>query len=85
MGMVQARLLVAEYYFLIGEGNIGRELLGPALTAISAMCLNSEDGCENGVVGSLRRCYNFSRHQLRECLERTFWTAFLMDVSDRPF
>lgn len=85
MGMVQAGLLVAECYFLVGEGNIGCELLGSALTAIGAMCLNSEDGCGNGVMGSLRQYYNFSRDQLRECHRRTFWTAFLMGVSDRPF
>lgn len=81
MAVVQARLLVAEYNHLIGDDSTGWELSGSALRVISAMRLNSEEGCARDLDEDARGNYSFSREQLKECRRRTFWTAFLIDVS----
>ncbi|KAI4851804.1 hypothetical protein E4T44_01909 [Aureobasidium sp. EXF-8845] len=79
MAVVQARLLVAEYNRLVGKDSIGWDLSGSALGVVSAIRLNSEDGCLEDSDGYPREDYSFSREQLRECRRRTFWTAFLVD------
>lgn len=81
MAVIQARLLVAAYKHLIGEDSASWELSGSALGIIRAMRLNSEEGCGEHLDDATRRYYNFSREQLKECRRRTFWTAFLVDVS----
>ena len=81
VALVQARLLVAGYNHLIGKDSAGWDLSGSALRVISAMRLNSEEGCGEDLDEFTRRYYSFSREQLRECRRRTFWTAFLVDVS----
>jgi len=81
LAVVQARLLVAEYNYLIGDDSTGWELSGSALRVISAMRLNSEEGCAKDLEEDARQNYSFSREQLKECRRRTFWTAFLIDVS----
>ncbi|TIA31098.1 hypothetical protein D6C78_09162 [Aureobasidium pullulans] len=79
MAMVQARLVVAGYNHLVGKDSTGWDLSGSALRVISAMRLNSEDGCAEDLDEYTRRYYSFSREQLKECRRRTFWTAFLVD------
>ncbi|KAK6004609.1 hypothetical protein QM012_008471 [Aureobasidium pullulans] len=79
LALVQARLLVAGYNHLIGKDSTGWDLSGSALRVISAMRLNSEEGCEEDLDEFTRRYYSFSREQLKECRRRTFWTAFLVD------
>jgi len=81
LAIVQARLLVAGYNHLIGRDSTGWDLSGSALRIISAMRLNSEDGCGEDLDEFTRRYFSFSREQLKECRRRTFWTAFLVDVS----
>lgn len=81
LALVQARLLVAGYNHLIGKDSTGWDLSGSALRVISAMRLNSEEGCGEDLDEYTRRYYGFSREQLKECRRRTFWTAFLVDVS----
>lgn len=79
--LIQARLLVAGYNHLIGKDSTGWDLSGSALRVISAMRLNNEEGCGEDLDEFTRRYYSFSSEQLRECRRRTFWTAFLVDVS----
>ncbi|KAG9524544.1 hypothetical protein KCV07_g1648, partial [Aureobasidium melanogenum] len=79
LALVQARLLVAGYNHLIGKDSTGWDLSGSALRVISAMRLNSEEGCGEDLDEFTRRYYSFSREQLKECRRRTFWTAFLVD------
>lgn len=81
MALIQARLLVAGYYHLVGKDSMGWDLSGSAIRVISAMRLNSEEGCGDDLDEYARRYYSFTREQLKECRRRTFWTAFLVDVS----
>jgi hypothetical protein len=81
LAIVQARLLVAGYNHLIGKDSTGWDLSGSALRIISAMRLNGEEGCGEDLDEFARRYFSFSREQLKECRRRTFWTAFLVDVS----
>ncbi|THW98485.1 hypothetical protein D6D13_10614 [Aureobasidium pullulans] len=76
---IHARLLLANYYRLVGEDNMGWELSGLAFTAIGAMRLYHEDGYENLTDDSPQHFYGFSCEQLKECRRRTFWTALLVD------
>ncbi|KAI4732150.1 hypothetical protein E4T49_00150 [Aureobasidium sp. EXF-10728] len=79
LSLVQARLLVAGYNHLVGRDSTGWDLSGSALRVISAMRLNSEEGCGEDLDEFTRRYFSFSREQLKECRRRTFWTAFLVD------
>jgi hypothetical protein len=81
LAIVQARLLVAGYNHLIGKDSTGWDLSGSALRIISAMRLNTEEGCADDLDEFNRRYFSLSREQLKECRRRTFWTAFLVDVS----
>jgi hypothetical protein len=81
LAIVQARLLVAGYNHLIGKDSTGWDLSGSALRIISAMRLNTEEGCGDDLDEFNRRYFSFTREQLKECRRRTFWTAFLVDVS----
>jgi hypothetical protein len=83
VAVVQARLLVAGYYHLTGKDSMGWDLSGSALRVISAMRLNTEEGCADDLDAFARPCFSFSNEQSRECRRRTFWTAFLVDVSSR--
>ncbi|KAI4750206.1 hypothetical protein E4T52_17196 [Aureobasidium sp. EXF-3400] len=79
LAAVQARLLVARYNHLIGKDSTRWDGSGSAFRFISSMRLNNEEGCGEDLDEYPRRCYSFSREQLRECRRRTFWTAFLVD------
>ncbi|KAI5196405.1 hypothetical protein AUEXF2481DRAFT_30563 [Aureobasidium subglaciale EXF-2481] len=79
LAVVQARLLVAGYNHLVGQDSAGWDLSGSALRVLSAMRLNSEEGCGEDLDEYKRRYFNFSREQVKECRRRTFWTAFLVD------
>jgi hypothetical protein len=81
LAIVQARLLVAGYNHLVGRDSTGWDLSGSALRIISAMRLNTEEGCGEDLDEFNRRYFSFSSEQLKECRRRTFWTAFLVDVS----
>lgn len=81
MALAQARMLMAAYYHITGKESMGWDLSGSAFRILSAMRLNTEDGCGQELDEYARRYYSFTREQLRECRRRTFWTAFLMDVS----
>ena len=85
LAIVQARLLVAGYNHLIGRDSTGWDLSGSALRIISAMRLNGEEGCGENLDEFARRYFSFSEEQLKECRRRTFWTAFLVDVSSQAF
>jgi len=79
LAIVQARLLVAGYNHLVGRDSTGWDLSGSALRIISAMRLNTEEGCGEDLDEFNRRYFSFSPEQLKECRRRTFWTAFLVD------
>jgi len=81
LAIVQARLLVAGYNHLVGRDSTGWDLSGSALRIISAMRLNTEEGCGEDLDEFNRRYFSFSPEQLKECRRRTFWTAFLVDAS----
>lgn len=79
--VIQARLLLGAYNDLKGKEGLAWDYNGSALRAIGAMKLNTEEGCGDGLDEYARPLFSFNQEQLRECRRRTFWSAFLMDVS----
>ena len=76
----QARLLLSLYHFANGESSKAWDFCGSACRVIAALKLNVEDEV-------LELCkddqpeYGLRGHDLEECYRRTYWSAFLMDVS----
>jgi len=81
IALIQTRLLLATCSHLRGEDSLTWEYSGSALRAVSALGLNVEEGLGGVLSDSARPQFGFTREQSRECKRRTFWTAFLMDVS----
>lgn len=81
VALIQARLILGAYNQLKGKDNLAWDLSGSALRAASALRLNTEDGCGDDLDDNSRLYYSFSCEQIVECRRRTFWTAFLQDVS----
>ncbi|KAI4850977.1 hypothetical protein E4T45_05269 [Aureobasidium sp. EXF-8846] len=77
--MIQSRLLVANYYHLLGEDNLAWSFSGSAVRMISSMRLNCEEGCGKRLNDLARQDFDFTPEQWRECHRRTFWAAFLID------
>ena len=76
----QARLLLSLYHFANGESSKAWDFCGSACRVISALKLNIEDEvlelCKDG-----QPEYGLRGYDLEECYRRTYWSAFLMDVS----
>lgn len=78
--LVQARLILCLYNFARGKLREAWDMCGSALRAMSAVKLNSEHGVRD-FPDEAELDYGFDRVTLEECRRRTFWAAFLMDVS----
>lgn len=78
--LIQSRLLLAFYHFALGETHKAWDFGGMGFRVASALKLNLEEGVtdigEDDVVE-----YGLNRHALAECRRRTFWSAYMMDVS----
>jgi Fungal specific transcription factor domain len=79
--LVQARLMMSLLIFSLGDSSGAWDYCGAALRAVYGLHYNSEDGvtdqarldyCEYGLHGTV----------LAECKRRTFWSVYIMDVSD---
>ena len=78
--LAQSRLMLAMYHFSIGESSIAWDYEGLACRAAAGLKINLEKGCmDTGNKGRLD--YGLDQHGLAECYRRTYWSAFLMDVS----
>jgi hypothetical protein len=81
--LVQSRQILGLYYFGTENAHEAWDLCGMAIRGAQAMKMNvdrtlkSEDeGKEEALVYGLDRC------AVTECRRRTFWSAYMMDVSD---
>ncbi len=79
--LCQTRLLLALYHFAQGQAQEAWDFCGSGLRAISALCLNTEEGIKELADETPELEYGFDRQTFEECCRRTFWSGFLMDVS----
>ena len=83
LGLIQSRLFLSTLFLAKGQENVYWEYSGAMLRALSAAQLNTEDGCRVRGDGSGRNLFDLTDAQLTECKRRTFWAAFMTDVSFR--
>lgn len=78
--LIQSRLLLAFYHFSMGDAHKAWDYGGMGFRVVSGLRLNVEDGItdigDDDVLD-----YGLNRHALEECRRRTFWAAYIMDVS----
>ena len=78
--LVQSRLLLAFYHFSLGEPHKAWDYGGMGFRVASGLKLNLEEGVTDISDDDLMD-YGLNRHALAECRRRTFWSAYMMDVS----
>lgn len=78
--LVQSRLLLAFYHFAAGESHKAWDYGGMGFRVASGLKLNLEEGVTD-IRDDDVMDYGLNRHALAECRRRTFWSAYMMDVS----
>lgn len=78
--LVQSRLLLALLHFSLGDRTRAWDYCGSALRAVCGLKFNVESGIVD-IKDDQIMDYGLTRSALAECHRRTFWSAYLMDVS----
>lgn len=78
--LIQSRLLLAFYHFALGETHKAWDFGGMGFRVASGLKLNLEEGVTDIGDEDVME-YGLNRHALAECRRRTFWSAYIMDVS----
>ena len=81
--LVQSRLLLAFYHFSTGDTHKAWDYGGMGFRVASGLKLNLEQGATDIIEDEILE-YGLNRHALAECRRRTFWSAYMMDVSVLP-
>lgn len=81
--LVQSRLLLAFYHFSTGDTHKAWDYGGMGFRVASGLKLNLEEGATDIIEDEIME-YGLNRHALAECRRRTFWSAYMMDVSFPP-
>lgn len=79
--LIQSRLLLAFYHFSMGDAHKAWDYGGMGFRVVSGLRLNVEDGITDIGDDDILD-YGLNRHALEECRRRTFWAAYMMDVSN---
>lgn len=77
--LAQSRLILALLHFSLGNSTKAWDYCGAGIRAVCAMKLNIEGAIH--IAEGEEMEYGFTKAALEECQRRTFWSAFLMDVS----
>lgn len=78
--LIQSRLLLAFYHFSMGDAHKAWDYGGMGFRVVSGLRLNVEDGITDIGDDDILE-YGLNRHAVEECRRRTFWAAYIMDVS----
>lgn len=81
--LVQSRLLLAFYHFSTGDTHKAWDYGGMGFRVVSGLKLNLEEGATEIMEDEIME-YGLNRNALAECRRRTFWSAYMMDVSALP-
>lgn len=78
--LVQTRLMLGLLNFSLGNSGEAWDFCGSAVRAVCGLKYNSEEAVtERPQLDDLE--YGLDRSTLAECRRRTFWSAYIMDVS----
>lgn len=81
--LVQTRLILALLNFSLGNASEAWDYCGTAVRAVCGLKYNSEEAAiDRPHLVDLE--YGLDRRTLAECQRRTFWSAYIMDVSILP-
>lgn len=76
----QSRIIMSQWYYAIGSLVQSWDSIGAAVRMVCGLQYNMESG--GIMVDQSNACeYGLHPHALMECRRRTFWVAYLMDVS----
>lgn len=78
--LAQSRIILGLWYYAVGALVQSWDSIGSAMRIICALRYNMESG---GVIVDRNHVCEYGLHPqaLMECRRRTFWTAYLLDVS----
>jgi len=82
--LIQARLNLCLYYFAEGSMEVAWQYAVTAQEALLALQFNTESGIRNFPTEPLSFESGLDSEQLMECRRRTFWSGYLLSVSDFP-
>ena len=78
--LAQSRILIGLYYFAAGDATQAWDYGGAGVRVTTGLKMNLEQA-----IGQMEHDtpldYGFNRQALEECYRRTFWCAFITDVS----
>lgn len=78
--LAQSRIILSLWYYAIGAHVKAWDAVGAAVRTVSGLRYNVESG--GVIVAQTQACeYGLHPQALIECRRRTFWVAFLLDVS----
>jgi Fungal specific transcription factor domain len=77
--LVQTRLVLALLHFSLGNCSEAWDYCGTAVRAVCGLKYNTEDGVTEEPHADCD--YGLNTKTLAECRRRTFWSAYVMDVS----
>lgn len=78
--LVQSRLILALLHFSLGDSMKAWDFCGSALRVACGLKLNLEEGILD-IKDDQILDYGLTKEGLVECHRRTFWSAYVMDVS----
>ena len=77
--LVQAQILMSQYCSHVGSSEHAWRLTGSACRSVLGLRIQSEEVCNQ--IGSKSSLLGLSGPGLVECCRRTFWSAYILDVS----
>lgn len=78
--LIQSRILLAFFHFSMGDAHKAWDYGGMGFRVTSGLKFNLEEGVTDIGDDDILD-YGLNRYALEECRRRTFWAAFMMDVS----
>lgn len=82
--LAQSRIIIGLWYYAIGSLVPAWDAIGSAVRTVCGLRYNVESG--GVIVDQSRPCeYGLHPQALIECRRRTFWVAYLMDVSSSGY
>lgn len=78
--LIQSRLLLAFFHFSMGDAHKAWDYGGMGFRVTSGLRFNLEEGVTD-ISDDDVMDYGLNRYALEECRRRTFWAAYMMDVS----
>lgn len=81
--LAQTRILLALHNLATGDLPSASDFVGSAIQAVVSLNLNVEEEC-TAISEPGLSAYGLTEDAMAECRRRTFWSAYILDVSSTP-